>query len=207
MELQPHTGGGKQGAGSHSELQPDGDGESKGNAPVCDESHPAIDYVVVNVDHLAEAIDVESSSSHQVAGAEDDDDKDWCARTPWSVGGGRAVRPPRHVQQVRLRFFHRNKRCFICRTYCFKVLVTKAAAGTTSVMPPLLWFAFWEGHVTGKYWYHRHSQAFFEDEEEYKAAKKACQGILYSPLVPKYPGPSLCRVRIDDVGDSSCSQN
>jgi hypothetical protein len=72
---------------------------------------------------------------------------------------------------VRLRFFYRNKRCCICRAYCFRVLVvTKAAAAdaassTTSLIPLLLWFAFWEGHVAGKYWYHRHSEAFFEDEE------------------------------------------
>ncbi|KAK3125758.1 hypothetical protein QOZ80_7BG0609390 [Eleusine coracana subsp. coracana] len=88
---------------------------------------------------------------------------------------------------VRLRFFYRNKRCCICRAYCFKVTITnKAADATTTIMPPLLFLAFWEGRVTGKYWYHRHTAAFFEDEEEYKAAKKACQGILtpfYKPVV------------------------
>jgi hypothetical protein len=175
MELQPHAGGGKQGAGSHSELQPDGDGESKDSAPVCDESHPAIDYVVVNVDHLAEAIDdVASSRQHQVvAGAEDDDDCCLVCTDPmeWVAVGRCGHRVACRKCAVRLRFFYRNKRCCICRAYCFRVLVvTKAAAAdaassTTSLIPLLLWFAFWEGHVAGKYWYHRHSEAFFEDEE------------------------------------------
>jgi hypothetical protein len=176
MELQPHAGGGKQGAGSHSELQPDGDGESKDSAPVCDESHPAIDYVVVNVDHLAEAIDdvatpgsTKSSPAQKMTMT-----AAWCARTPWSgwqSGGAATASCAASARCTSASSIYRNKRCCICRAYCFRVLVvTKAAAAdaassTTSVIPLLLWFAFWEGHVAGKYWYHRHSEAFFEDEE------------------------------------------
>ncbi|KAK3127761.1 hypothetical protein QOZ80_7AG0578090 [Eleusine coracana subsp. coracana] len=109
----------------------------------------------------------------------------WCARTPWC--GRRSGGAATASCAVRLRFFYRNKRCCICRAYCFKVTITNKAADATTTVPPLLLFlAFWEGRVTGKYWYHRHTAAFFEDEGEYKAAKKACQGILtpfYKPVV------------------------
>jgi hypothetical protein len=86
---------------------------------------------------------------------------------------------------VRIRFFHhQNKRCCICRTRCPKVLVARwgGATGDLSALPR---FAFREGRV-GKYWYHNHTAAYFEDEQQYDVARAACHGILspfYQPLV------------------------
>jgi hypothetical protein len=47
---------------------------------------------------------------------------------------------------LRIRFFYRNKRCCICRTYCLRVVVTKPGSdgAITSILPL---FAFWEGRV------------------------------------------------------------
>ncbi|KAF8664081.1 hypothetical protein HU200_011340 [Digitaria exilis] len=86
---------------------------------------------------------------------------------------------------VRIRFFHQNKRCCICRTRCPKVIVTRWPAGAAVGNPPQLpLFAFREGRV-GHFWYHKLTAAYFEDEQQYNVARAACHGILspfYQPL-------------------------
>ncbi|KAF8679225.1 hypothetical protein HU200_045999 [Digitaria exilis] len=77
---------------------------------------------------------------------------------------------------VRLRFFHRDKRCRVCRTRCPTVVVAKTSA-SADILSTLPLFSLREGRV-GRLWYHRLTAAYYEDEHEYQAARAACQGIL-----------------------------
>lgn len=91
---------------------------------------------------------------------------------------------------VRIRFFHRDKRCRICGTHCPKVIVVSGRDDTSIdvLLSTLPRFALREGRV-GKLWYHRLTAAYYEDEKEYNAARVACQGILspfFSPWVRTY---------------------
>uniref|UniRef100_A0A0E0JK91 RING-type domain-containing protein n=1 Tax=Oryza punctata TaxID=4537 RepID=A0A0E0JK91_ORYPU len=63
-----------------------------------------------------------------------------------------------------------DKRCCICRRICPTVVVTKAAAGvvTFSTLPA----AINDGRV-GEYWYCAAVSAYFDDEQQYEAAKAA----------------------------------
>ncbi|CAM0144682.1 unnamed protein product [Urochloa decumbens] len=103
---------------------------------------------------------------------------------------------------VRIRFFHRNKRCCICRTRCPKVIVAKrgARAGILSTLPldrdPVQYCTCSGGHCTracravGPTCQRPPLQvqltaAYYEDEQEYSAARAACEGILspfFQPL-------------------------
>ncbi|KAL6657558.1 hypothetical protein ACP70R_005338 [Stipagrostis hirtigluma subsp. patula] len=191
MEHQPHHTGG-QGADSHVvdiELQPAnvavaGDGESLQQAlqrrAVAD-ANP----------HLSgERPDDSHDVAVDVAGAEDDDGPSCCLvctePMEWVAVGRCGHRFVCSRCMVRLRFFHQNRRCCVCRTRCPRVVVTRwdGACRDAAILSTLPLFALWEGRV-GKYWYHRHTAAYFEDENEYKAAKAACEGILspfYRPL-------------------------
>jgi hypothetical protein len=66
------------------------------------------------------------------------------------------------------RFFYRNKRCCVCRTYCFRVVVTRGPTQTGRYCRCL---PFWKGQA-GQYWNHRHTVAFFGDQKEYEEAKR-----------------------------------
>ncbi|CAN6226180.1 unnamed protein product [Urochloa humidicola] len=123
-------------------------------------------------------------------GADDDDDGSCCVvctePLEWVVIGRCGHRVVCATCMVRIRFFHQNKRCCICRTRCAKVLVARwdAAAATANLPVALPRFTFREGRV-GKYWYHKHTAAYFEDEQQYDMARAACHGILspfYQPL-------------------------
>jgi hypothetical protein len=86
---------------------------------------------------------------------------------------------------VRIRFFYRNKHCCICKTHCSKVIVTKRDTVSANIMSKLPLFALREGRV-GEIWYHRHTAAYYEDEQEYNAARAECKGIIspfYQPWV------------------------
>ncbi|XP_062188073.1 uncharacterized protein LOC133891377 [Phragmites australis] len=136
-------------------------------------------------------VDIELQPVKVVDDAEsnnDDDGKNRCvlctAPLEWVAIGRCGHRVVCRGCMVRMRFFYRNKRCIICRTRCYKVIVTKREASST-VLSTLPLFTFREGRV-GKYWYHRHTAAYFEDEEEYEAARVACEGILspfYQPWI------------------------
>ncbi|TVU04157.1 hypothetical protein EJB05_50250, partial [Eragrostis curvula] len=168
-------------------------GYSRTEADVEQQHQDVVIQVAGDTGESSEGCHVVVDTSPQVASnggdSGHDDDNNCCVVCTdplvWAAVGRCGHRVVCRKCAVRLRFFYRNKRCCICRRYCFRVRVTKADA-TTTAMSPLLFFAFWEGRVTGKYRYHRHSAAYFEDEEEYKAAKKACEGILapfYKPVV------------------------
>ncbi|KAL6655699.1 hypothetical protein ACP70R_006525 [Stipagrostis hirtigluma subsp. patula] len=73
-----------------------------------------------------------------------------------------------------IRFFHRNRRCCICRTRCPTVLVTKAGKDRPQAFsmprPP----SGCEGRVDGNYWYLRNMRAYFDDRRQYKKMRKVC---------------------------------
>ncbi|CAN6176282.1 unnamed protein product [Urochloa humidicola] len=121
-------------------------------------------------------------------GADDDDDGSCCVvctdPLEWVVIGRCGHRVVCARCMVRIRFFHQNKRCCICRTRCTKVLVARWDDAAANLPPALPRFAFREGRV-GNYWYHKHTAAYFEDEQQYDVARAACHGILspfYQPL-------------------------
>nr|CAB3455022.1 unnamed protein product [Digitaria exilis] len=89
---------------------------------------------------------------------------------------------------VRLRFFHRDKRCRVCRTRCPTVVVAKTSA-SADILSTLPLFSLREGRV-GRFWYHRLTAAYYEDEHEYQAARAACQGILSPFFQPWQTTPS-----------------
>ncbi|RLN34012.1 hypothetical protein C2845_PM03G13330 [Panicum miliaceum] len=86
---------------------------------------------------------------------------------------------------VRIRFFYRNKRCCICKTHCSKVIVTRRDTASANIMSKLPLFALREGRV-GKIWYRRHTAAYYEDEQEYNAARAECKGIISPYYQPWY---------------------
>ncbi|PAN14951.1 hypothetical protein PAHAL_2G454500 [Panicum hallii] len=86
---------------------------------------------------------------------------------------------------VRIRFFYRNKHCCICKTHCSKVIVTKRDTVSANIMSKLPLFALREGRV-GEIWYHRHTAAYYEDEQEYNAARAECKGIISPFYQPWY---------------------
>ncbi|CAN6219577.1 unnamed protein product [Urochloa humidicola] len=79
---------------------------------------------------------------------------------------------------VRTRFFHRDKRCCVCRARCPKVIVAKRGA-RVDILSTLPLFVLREGRVGKRpLWYHSLTAAYYEDEREYNAARAACEGIL-----------------------------
>ncbi|KAL6846438.1 hypothetical protein ACP4OV_023886 [Aristida adscensionis] len=76
---------------------------------------------------------------------------------------------------ARMRFFQRDRRCCICRAFCPTVVVTKAGAGDATAAafsrPPASGGA---GQVGLYHWYHRGMEAYFDDREQYDAARKMC---------------------------------
>ncbi|KAL6657014.1 hypothetical protein ACP70R_004794 [Stipagrostis hirtigluma subsp. patula] len=105
--------------------------------------------------------------------------------TEWVAVGRCGHRAVCRRCMVRSRFFYGSRRCCICRTRCPKVIVTRSDAG--DVLPALLklpLFTLREGRA-GRYWYSKHTAAYFEDEKEYQATKADCEGALspfFSPF-------------------------
>ncbi|RCV14073.1 hypothetical protein SETIT_2G397700v2 [Setaria italica] len=123
-----------------------------------------------------------------IAPQDDADPKNYCVvcthPSEWVAIGRCGHRVVCRKCMVRIRFFHRNKRCCICRTRCPKVIVAKRDA-STDILSTLPLFALREGRV-GKLWYHRLTAAYYEDEKEYNAARVACDGILSPFFRPWY---------------------
>ncbi|KAF6999936.1 hypothetical protein CFC21_015909 [Triticum aestivum] len=67
---------------------------------------------------------------------------------------------------------HASRRCCICREPCPTVLVTRSGAGGPRACPRLPPLGAFQGPVGG-YWYHSGSAAYFDDERQYEAARKA----------------------------------
>ncbi|BAS72768.1 Os01g0567800 [Oryza sativa Japonica Group] len=63
-----------------------------------------------------------------------------------------------------------DNRCCICRTICPFVVVTKAAAGVVSFSTLPAVASHDDGRV-GEYWYCAAVSAYFDDEQQYEAAK------------------------------------
>lgn len=147
-------------------------------------------HVVVDVDRLV-VVNIVAKAGHAMDILKPKDPADQAARCVVCTKAMRWVAIGRcghgvvcNKCMVQKRFFQQNKRCCVCNAHCPKVLVTKAVCddGRVSKLPR---FAFRDGRV-GKYWYHRHTRAYFEGEKEYQAARAECQGIIpryYEPLV------------------------
>uniref|UniRef100_K4A312 RING-type domain-containing protein n=1 Tax=Setaria italica TaxID=4555 RepID=K4A312_SETIT len=137
--------------------------------------------------HVADAAAKPGGAKRDGAGSDDDDGSSCCVvctePLEWVVVGRCGHRVVCGRCMVRIRFFHQDKRCCVCRTRCPKVLVTRwdaaaaASRGAGNNLPALPRFAFREGRV-GKYWYHKLTAAYFEDEQQYDVARAACHGIL-----------------------------
>lgn len=94
----------------------------------------------------------------------------------FSVGlcGHRAVCPK---CMVRIRYVDGDKNCCVCRAHCPTVLVTRADAARRA--------ATTAGSVFREYWYHAKTAAYFDNEQQYQAAREACKKKLspyYHPL-------------------------
>jgi hypothetical protein len=138
-------------------------------------------HVVIDVDE-AEAEDDEAAAANMSSCAVCMEPMEWVAVTPC---GHREV----CVRcAARIRFFHSDRRCCICRSHCATVVVTRAdrARATTQREPggggfPFLWppapaaFGGPQGQVLGvDYWYHRGMGAYFDDVSQYQETSKVC---------------------------------
>ncbi|CAL5061522.1 unnamed protein product [Urochloa decumbens] len=190
MEQQPHPTG-VQRADCHVvvriELQVhhvNGDAENHGNVKDVEprltrESAAAANSGVNTTSH-------ESASDHvvDVAPSEDSDhDTNNCCivctePSEWVCIGRCGHRVVCRKCTVHICFFHRNKSFCICRTWCPKVIVAKRGA-RADILSTLPVFALREGRVGRRQlWYHWLTTAYYEDEQEYSAARAACEGIL-----------------------------
>ncbi|CAN6168892.1 unnamed protein product [Urochloa humidicola] len=188
MEQQPHPTGVQRAADCHvvvrielQVFQANGDAdEIHGNAKDDAETHLARESAaaVANVN-----ITNHGTSDHVVDVApEDDDTSNLCIvctePSEWVAIGRCGHRVVCRKCTVRIRFFHRNKRCCICRARCSKVIIAKRGA-RADILSTLPLFSLREGRVGKRQlWYHRLTAAYYEDEQEYNAARAACEGIL-----------------------------
>ncbi|KAF8688824.1 hypothetical protein HU200_042155 [Digitaria exilis] len=81
---------------------------------------------------------------------------------------------------VRLRFFENDRRCCICRQLCPAVVVTRVVdgGGGGDQQQTVRKASRWAGAYD---WYHGGMGAYFDDEEQYEAVRKAC---FLKPLSP-----------------------
>ncbi|KAI5008156.1 hypothetical protein ZWY2020_009204 [Hordeum vulgare] len=66
-----------------------------------------------------------------------------------------------------------GRRCCICREPCPTVLVTRSGGGGPRACPKLPPLGAFQGPVGGCYWYHSGSAAYFDDEQQFLAARRA----------------------------------
>lgn len=77
---------------------------------------------------------------------------------------------------IRIRFFQNDQRCCVCRTYCPNVVVTHVDSRLDdSPFYPRLPFAVGPGGRVGRhYWHYAGMETFFDDQNQYEMAAKAC---------------------------------
>ncbi|KAL8158923.1 hypothetical protein V2J09_000460 [Rumex salicifolius] len=92
----------------------------------------------------------------------------------WVAYGPCAHRDVCSTCVVRLRNVCGDRRCCICKTDCSSVFVTKALGDyTKSVDFSLLPADAREGQIRS-YWYHEATQAYFDDNDQYKLIREMC---------------------------------
>nr|CAB3475063.1 unnamed protein product [Digitaria exilis] len=176
--------------------------EQQQHLPAAATQQAAADCVVINMEHVVMDIQLHQPAGNNIAAAasqhddvnplpccvdmnDDDDDGSSCCCVvctepmEWVAVGRCGHRVMCSQCMVRIRFFHQNKRCCICRTRCPKVIVTRWPAGAAVGNPPQLpLFAFREGRV-GHFWYHKLTAAYFEDQQQYNVGVIALDEPLH----------------------------